>query len=386
MSEYKVITGNHAASYGARDSRSEVIAAYPITPQTQVVELLSEFCADGTLDAKFIKVESEHSAMAACIGASAAGARAFTATSAHGLALMHEMLHWAANGRHPVVMANINRAMGPPWSIWTDQNDSLAQRDTGWLQFYCHNNQEVYDTCIIAFKICEQEQVLLPGMLVLDAFILSHTYEPVEMPDQEKIDEFLPPFDPPYKMDLEDPRAFGALTTPEWYMELRYKIEKAHERALQVARDVEAEFTKTFGREYGIIEFYKCEGAEEVILIAGSTASTAKDAVDIMRRNGRKIGLARIKLFRPFPNEEIRDLASKVNKMIVIDRNISFGNQGIFFNEIKACLCNEKNKPPVYGFIAGLGGRDMKIEDITGIVEQADTCDIEDILWWGVKI
>ncbi len=384
MSTVKVISGNHAASYGARDSRAQVVAAYPITPQTQVVELLSEFCADGTMDAKFIKVESEHSAMAACIGASAAGARAYTATSAHGLALMHEMLHWAANGRHPVVMANINRAMGPPWSIWTDQNDSLAQRDTGWLQFYCENNQEVYDTTVIAFKICEQ--VFLPGMLVLDAFILSHTYEPVAMPDQELIDEFLPPFDPPYKMDLEDPRAFGALTTPEWYMELRYLIEEAHEKARKIARKVEAEFAVTFGREYGVVEFYRCEDAEEVIVIAGSTASTAKDAVDIMRRNGRKIGLARLKLFRPFPNEEIRDLASKVNKIIVIDRNISFGNQGIFFNEIKACLYNQKNTPPVYGFIAGLGGRDMKIEDITGIVEQADTCNIEEILWWGVKL
>lgn len=380
----KVISGNHAASYGARDSRAEVIAAYPITPQTQVVELLSEFCADGTLDAKFIKVESEHSAMAACIGGSAAGARAYTATSAHGLALMHEMLHWAANGRHPVVMANINRAMGPPWSIWTDQNDSLAQRDTGWLQFYCESNQEVYDTTIIAFKICEK--VLLPGMLVMDAFILSHTYEPVAMPDQEVIDAFLPPFDPEYKMDLKDPHAFGALTTPEWYMELRYLIQEAHEKALKIAREVEAEFAETFGRSYGVVEFYRCDDAEEVIVIAGSTASTTKDAIDIMRNQGRKIGLARLKLFRPFPNEEIRDLASKVNKIIVIDRNISFGNQGIFFNEIKASLCNQKNKPPVYGFIAGLGGRDMKIEDITGIVEQADTCDIEDILWWGVKL
>lgn len=384
MSTVKVISGNHAASYGARDSRAEVIAAYPITPQTQVVELLSEFCADGTLDAKFIKVESEHSVMAACIGASAAGARAYTATSAHGLALMHEMLHWAANGRHPVVMANINRAMGPPWSIWTDQNDSLAQRDTGWLQFYCESNQEVYDTTMIAFKICEQ--VLLPGMLVMDAFILSHTYEPVEMPDQEEIDEFLPPFNPPYKMDLDDPHAFGALTTPEWYMELRYLIQEAHEKALKTARNVEAEFAKTFGRSYSVVEFYRCDDAEEAIVIAGSTASTAKDAVDIMRNQGRKIGLARVKLFRPFPNEEIRKLASKVNKLIVIDRNISFGNQGIFFNEIKACLCNEKNKPPVYGFIAGLGGRDMKIDDITGIVEQADTCTLEEILWWGVKL
>ncbi len=384
MSTVKVITGNHAVSYGARDARSEVIAAYPITPQTQIVELLSEFCADGSLKAKFIKVESEHSAMAACIGASAAGARAFTATSAHGLALMHEMLHWAANGRHPVVMANVNRAMGPPWSIWTDQNDSLAQRDTGWLQFYCESNQEVYDSVIIAFKICEK--VLLPGLVVLDAFILSHTYEPVDMPDQELIDEFLPPFDPPYKMDLEDPRAFGALTTPEWYMELRYLIQEAHEKAMVLTREVEKEFGKTFGRVYTPVEFYRCDDAEEVIVIAGSTAATVKEAVDIMRKTGRKIGLARLRLFRPFPNDEIRELAKKFNKIIVIDRNISFGNQGIFFNEIKASLYHEKKKPPVYGFIAGLGGRDVNIDDITGIVNKADTSDVEEILWWGVKL
>ncbi len=383
MSTVRVITGNHAVSYGARDSRSEVIAAYPITPQTQIVELLSEFCADGSLKAKFIKVESEHSAMAACIGASAAGARAFTATSSHGLALMHEMLHWAANGRHPVVMANVNRAMGPPWSIWTDQNDSLAQRDTGWLQFYCESNQEVYDTVMIAFKICEK--VLLPGLVVLDAFILSHTYEPVDMPDQELIDEFLPPFNPRYKMDLDDPHAFGALTTPEWYMELRYLIQEAHEQALVYTREVEKEFAETFGRTYETVEFYRCEDAEEVIVIAGSTAATTKEAVDIMRKKGRKIGVVRLRLFRPFPNEEIRRL-QKFNKVIVIDRNVSFGNQGIFYNEIKASLYHEKNKPPLYGFVAGLGGRDMTIDDIVGIVEMADTRAVGEILWWGVKL
>lgn len=383
MSTVRVITGNHAVSYGARDSRSEVIAAYPITPQTQIVELLSEFCADGSLKAKFIKVESEHSAMAACIGASAAGARAFTATSAHGLALMHEMLQWAANGRHPVVMANVNRAMGPPWSIWTDQNDSLAQRDTGWLQFYCESNQEVYDTVMIAFKICEK--VLLPGLVVLDAFILSHTYEPVDMPEQELIDEFLPPFNPRYKMDLEDPHAFGALTTPEWYMELRYLIQEAHEQALVYTREVEKEFAETFGRTYETVEFYRCEDAEEVIVIAGSTAATTKEAVDIMRKKGRKIGVVRVRLFRPFPNEEIRRL-QKFNKVIVIDRNVSFGNQGIFYNEIKASLYHEKNRPPLYGFVAGLGGRDMTIDDIVGIAKMADTCAVGEILWWGVKL
>lgn len=218
----KVITGNHAVSFGAQLSRVQVISAYPITPQTQIVELLSEFCASGKLKAKFIKVESEHSAMAACVAASQTGTRAFTATSAHGLALMHEVLHWAAGARLPIVMAEVNRAMGPGWSVWTDQNDSLSQRDTGWLQFYCESNQEVLDTCLIAFRVAEQ--ISMPVMFVLDAFVLSHTSEAVDIPDQELADKFLPPFQPEWKLDLADPRAFGGLSNPDHYYELRYKM------------------------------------------------------------------------------------------------------------------------------------------------------------------
>ncbi|MCK4472423.1 MAG: pyruvate ferredoxin oxidoreductase, partial [Anaerolineae bacterium] len=251
----KVIMGNHAVSYGAKLARSQVIAAYPITPQTQIVEMLSDLCANGLLDAKFIKVESEHSAMAACIGASSAGARAFTATSSQGLALMHELLHWAAGARLPIVMANVNRAMGPGWSIWTEQTDSLAQRDTGWLQFYCESNQEVLDTVIQAFKIAER--VLLPTMLVLDAFVLSHTQEPVDIPDQELVDEYLPPYRARYKLDTRDPHAFNGLVTPAHYMELRYKMQKAMEEAVEVARQVDEEFREVFGHSYGLVEKYR---------------------------------------------------------------------------------------------------------------------------------
>jgi len=209
----KVIIGNHALSYGAMLSRAQVIAAYPITPQTEVIELLSEMCANGELDAKFIKVESEHSAMTACVGASATGVRTFTATSAQGLALMHEVLHWAVGARTPVVMGNINRAMAPPWTIWTEQTDSLSQRDTGWMQIYCQNNQEVLDSVIQAYKVAEQ--VKLPAMVILAAFVLSHTSETVEMPEQEKVDEFLPPYELEYKIDPDDPHAFGGLTGPD---------------------------------------------------------------------------------------------------------------------------------------------------------------------------
>ena len=218
----QVISGNHAVSYGVMLARAQVISAYPITPQTQIVEMLSELCASGQLKAKFIKVESEHSAMAACIGASITGARTFTATSSQGLALMHELIHWAANARLPIVLADVNRAMGPGWSIWTDQNDSLSQRDTGWLQFYCESNQEVIDTIIQAFKIAET--VYLPVMVVLDAFFLSHTSEPVEIPPVKLVDKYLPSFKPDIKMDIKSSHAFGGVTTPEYNFALKYKF------------------------------------------------------------------------------------------------------------------------------------------------------------------
>jgi len=384
----KVIYGNHAVSYGARDARAEVIAAYPITPQTQIVELLSEFCASGELKAKFIKVESEHSAMAACVGASATGARAFTATSSQGLALMHEMLHWASNARHPIVMANVNRAMGPPWNIWTDQNDSIAQRDTGWLQFYCSTNQEVYDTTLMTFKICENDKVLLPGMLVLGAFVLSHTSEVVDMPPQEEIDEFLPPYKAKYKLDLDDPRAFGSLMFPDWYYELKYKQHTSMEEALKVIEKVGKEFGEHFGRYYSLVEEYRIEEAEILLIVSGTIAQTSKEAVDILRKEGMKIGLVRMRTFRPFPKEKIRKITSKVNTLIVIDRDISFGSEGVFFTETKACLYNEKDRPMIYGIIIGLGGRDVTVEDIMKIAKKGKEgkFKINEINWWGVKL
>jgi len=381
----KVIMGNHAVSYGAKLARSQVIAAYPITPQTHIVEMLSEFCADGLLDAKFIKVESEHSAMAACIGASSAGARAFTATSGHGLALMHEMLHWATGARLPIVMANVNRAMGPGWSIWTEQTDSLAQRDTGWLQFYCESNQEVLDSVIQAFKIAEQ--VLLPTMLVLDAFVLSHTQEPVDIPDQELVDSYLPPYRARYKLDTSDPHAFGSLVAPPHYMELRYKIQKAMEGAVEVARQVDREFGEVFGRSYGLVEKYHLEDAEVVLVTSATITSTARVVVDELRQEGHKIGLLKMRLFRPFPAEDVREALAGAGKVAVIDRNISFGHGGIFAEEIKSALYNGSHRPPIFGFIIGLGGRDVTPASIRGIAEYAFEHDAPEteIIWREVK-
>jgi pyruvate/2-oxoacid:ferredoxin oxidoreductase alpha subunit len=380
----KVIAGNHAASYGAMLSRSEVIAAYPITPQTQIVELLSEMCASKRVNAEFIKVESEHSAMAACIGASAAGARAFTATSAQGLALMHELLHWAAGARLPIVLANVNRAMASPWSIWTDQNDSLSQRDTGWLQFYCESNQEVLDTVIQAFKI--SEKVMLPSMLVLDAFVLSHTFEPVDIPEQKTVDEYLPPYEAPSKIDIDNPHAYGGLAFPDVYFELRYKIQKAMQDALQVIAAAGDEFGQSFGRSYGLLEPVMCDDAEIILVTSGTVSSTTRHVVEEMRAQGQKVGMLKVRVFRPFPANEIRRILSRSRKVAVIDRNISFGHGGIFASEIRSIMYGTDGIP-IFPFVAGLGGRDITPDTIREIVALTarDERPKEDVIWVGLK-
>jgi len=382
----KVIMGNHALSYGAMLGRAQVIAAYPITPQTQVVELLSEMCADGTLDAKFIKVESEHSAMAACIGSSLAGARTFTATSSQGLTLMHELLHWASGGRLPVVMGNINRAMAPGWSIWSDQNDSLSQRDTGWIQFYCSSNQEVLDTVIQAFKV--SEKLLIPSMIVLDAFTLSHTYEVVDVPEQDKVDEFLPPFKPQIRITPKDPHAFGGLTSPEHYFELRYKLQKDMEKAPALIEKTGKEYENLFGRYLGLVEEHRCDDAELILVTSGTMGYTAKVAVDELRDEGIKAGNLRIKVFRPFPFETVRNIIKHAQKVAVVDRNISYGHHGIFYQEVKSAFYGQNGDLPLFGFIAGLGGRDITPSTFKEIAHYALDKDKpeEEIVWIGVKI
>jgi pyruvate/2-oxoacid:ferredoxin oxidoreductase alpha subunit len=367
-------------------SRCQVIPAYPITPQTEVVSFLSELCADKKLDAQFVKVESEHSAMAAAIGASAVGARTFTATSAQGLALMHEMIHWAVGARTPVVLGNINRAMGPPWTIWTEQNDSLSQRDTGILQIYCESCQEVLDSVIQAYKVAEK--VLLPAMIILDAFVLSHTSEVVDFPDQDKVDRFLPPYNPEYRVHPSDPHTFGGLTAPDRYYELRYKIEQAMEQTKGLIEETGKEFEETFGRYYGLVESYKLEDAEIVIVTSATIAGTSRVAVDMLREKGEKVGLLRIRVFRPFPIEKVQALLGKAKKVVVIDRNISFGHSGIFFAELKSALYNEPHHPPIMGYIAGLGGRDVTPETIIEIFEDASKKDRPEapIIWIGAKL
>jgi len=383
----KVIMGNHAVSCGVQLARAEVISAYPITPQTQIVEELSEMCAEGRLDARFIKVESEHSAMAACLGASATGARTFTATSSQGLALMHELLHWASLGRLPVVMADINRAMAPGWNIWTDQNDSLSQRDTGWIQLYCETNQEVLDTTIQGFKLAES--VNLPVMIILDAFYLSHTAEPVDIPAQEEIDEFLQRREAKIKLDVRDPRAFGALVRPGDYMEMRKDQQDAMASAMICLDEVEKEWEDRFGRVYGGVEEYRAEGAELLLVTSGTITSTARHVVDQRRDNGEAIGLVKVKMFRPFPTERIRSVVRKAGKIAVLDRNVSPGHGGIFAEEIRSALYDVPldDRPVVFGYVLGLGGRDVTPETIDEIIDQTRNAaqpEQED-LWIGLK-
>jgi len=376
-----VIEGSHAVSYGVMLSRVQVVSAYPITPQTHIVEKLAELRANGELQAKFLTVESEHSAMASCIGASSVGVRTFTATSSQGLALMHELLHWAAGARLPIVMANVNRTLGAPWNIWSDQNDSLSQRDTGWLQFYCESSQEVVDTVIQAYKI--SEKVSLPSMVVLDAFYLSHTFEPVDIPDFERVDRFLPPFEPKYKLDPKDARSFSGLTPPDLLTEMRFQMQQAMEEAKSVILQIDEEYFNIFGRHYQLIEPYRCDDAELVLVTSGTVSSTARDVIDRYRDEGKEIGLLKIRTFRPFPSEEIKKAIKGVSKLAVIDRNISYGMGGIFAEEMKSVFCNEKIRPTVFSFIAGLGGRDITQQTISNVIEytlEQDQPKVE-ILW-----
>ena len=381
------MVGNHAVSWGAQLARAEVIAAYPITPQTQIVEELSEMCADGRLAARFIKVESEHSAMAACIGASAAGARAFTATSSQGLALMHEMLHWASNGRHPVVMANVNRALGPGWNIWADQTDSLAQRDTGWIQLYCETNQEVLDTTIMAFRLAEA--VDLPVMIVLDAFYLSHTAEPVDVPSQAAVDAVLPRRQPRFTLDVREPHSFGALVRPDSFMEMRWQLQEAMRRAEGVLEQIEDEWDRSFGRRYGAVESYRTDDADLLLVTSGTMTSTARYVVDELRGRGEAIGLVKVKMFRPFPSGRLRAALGGAARVAVLDRNLSAGRGGIFAEEIRAALYegNGGPRPAVFGYVVGLGGRDVTppvIEEIVDRTRRATRPERED-LWVGLR-
>lgn len=380
-----LLTGNYAASHAVKLAQAQVIAAYPITPQTQIIEKLAQMCAEGELNAQFINVESEHSAMAACIGAAATGARAFTATSSQGLAYMHELLHWASRSRLPIVMVNVNRALAPGWNVWADQNDSLSQRDTGWMQIYCKDNQEVLDAVLMSYKI--SEKVLLPTMINLDAFVLSHTSEVVDLPDQKQVTDFLPPYNASLKLDINDPHTFGTLCGPQYYTEFQYNIQKDMEAAVGVIQETMDEFEQTFGRKYQLIDEYKLDDAQTVIITTSTMSQTALIAADKLRENGEKVGVLRIRYLRPFSTDHLHQLLKGKKRAIVLDRNISFGASGIFYQEIKAALCNKPQTPQLIGYVLGLGGRDVRPETIIEIYNSAnETQGDNTVLWADTKI
>jgi pyruvate/2-oxoacid:ferredoxin oxidoreductase alpha subunit len=380
-----VLEGSHAVAEAVRLARVQVISAYPITPQTHIVERLSDFCADGSLNARFLRVESEHSALAALIGAASTGVRTFTATSSQGLALMHELLHWTSGARLPIVMAEVNRALAPGWNIWTDQTDSLSQRDTGWIQLYCETCQETLDTTLQGFRLAEM--VNLPVMVILDAFFLSHTHEPVDIPSQEAADRFLPSFQPKFELDTETPCALNQMVPPGFYMEMRRSIQSAMEAALDRFVDVEAELESVFGRRYGMVEPVQCEDADIILVTSGTITSTSRQLIEDLRARGEKVGLLKVKLFRPFPAEAIRKILGPVEKIAVIDRNFSFGAGGIFAQEIRAALCSLDKRPTVFGFIAGLGGRDVTLSVLEEIHQYAKnhTAPETESIWMGLR-
>ena len=385
-----VMKANEAAAWAAKLAKPKVIAAFPITPSTLVPEKISEFVANGELDAEFIKVESEHSAISACVGASAAGVRVFTATASQGLALMHEVLFIAAGMRLPIVVAIGNRSLSAPINIWNDWQDSISQRDTGWLQFYAENNQEALDLILAAFKVAENEKVLLPAMVGFDAFILTHTVEPVEIPDQEVVDEFLGEYKPKHAyLDPRSPISQGTLAFPAHYMETRYTVWEANENAKRVIDEVFAEFEKKFGRKYHKVEEYRTDDADIIFVTMGSLAGTVKEYVDHLREKGVKAGAAKLTVYRPFPTEEIREIAKKAKVLALLEKNITFSVGGALFQDFSRALVNVEDKPKIVDFILGLGGRDVTFGNLDEVTETAQKAmageEVDEVNWIGLR-
>jgi pyruvate ferredoxin oxidoreductase alpha subunit len=368
-----VVEGSYAVAHAVKVCKPNVISAYPITPQTHIVEDLAQFHADGEMNCEYINVESEFSAISALIGASAAGARTYSSTTSQGLALMHEALFNSSGMRLPIVMTVVNRALSAPINIWNDQQDSISQRDTGWIQLYAEDVQESADMTPQLYKLAEDEDVLLPAMSCMDGFILSHVYEPVILLEQSLTDEFLPSYDPEFVLDTKNPMSFGAFADPSTYTEFRYKQEKAMGVALKKIEEIANEFKDIYGRYYGgLIDGYVLDDAEIVIMAMGSVIGTIKDTIDELRGEGESVGLLKVRSFRPFPKEAIRKALKNAKIVITLDKNISVGkNEGALCTEVKACLCNTDNRVPVIGFMLGHGGRDIPMQMIKKIINKA---------------
>ncbi len=379
----KVIEASTAVALGVKLCNPAVIPMYPITPQTHIVERLADYINDGLLKSEMIHVESEHSAISAALGSEATGVRTFTATASQGLALMHEILFVVAGMRLPVVMAVANRALSAPINIWNDQQDSISERDTGWIQLYVESAQEALDTIIQAYKIAENRKVLLPVMVCLDGFTLSHVYEPVDIPEKKDVDKFLPKYNPLFKLNPEKPVTMGPIGFPNTYMEFRKATHEAMLNAIDIIKNANNDFKKSFNRSYGngLIETYKINDAEYAVATMGTACSTTRIVVDELRKQGKKVGLIKIKSFRPFPKQEIISCCQNIKGIAVIDRNISLGNEGALLTEFKSAFYNQNKKPIINGFIAGLGGRDITPDHIkTAFKKVENSNDIEWLL------
>ncbi len=372
--EVKSMTGNDAASYAALYAKPKVIAAYPITPQTTIVEKLSQYVEEGILDAEFVIVESEHSALAACMGAAWSGVRTFTATSSQGLLYMAENVFWSGYGRLPIIMPVVNRCLAPGWNIWPDFQDSMAFRDAGWIQIYTKNNQEVFDTTLQAFRITESKEIALPSMPCLDGFIISHTTGQVALPNAEDSYEFVGDYDDPIiELDVDNPWAYGAMTGPDQYSKNRRDLMAAMERAKTKIVDVHKEFEERFGRSYGngLVEPYGEDVADLTIVSMGTIGDETHEAVDRLNEEGMSVNALRVRTFRPFPTSDIVEFAKKNHKLLVIDRSVSFGNDGQLRIEVDSALKRNNVDTPVIGKIMGLGGEDVPYTAIMNAVKKA---------------
>ncbi len=392
-------SGNVAAANGVKLAKVQVVAAYPITPQTPLTEKLSEFVDAGEMDAQYIPVESEHSALAVCIAASSAGSRTFTATSANGLLYMNEQLHWAAGARLPIVMCVVNRGIGAPWTVWNDHQDAISQRDTGWIQVYCSDHQQIIDTVLKAFYLAETVNV--PVMVCYDGYILSHTYMPFDIPTQADVDKFLPPFKPAYALNPGQPANLNTVTLPDirpdvrgnmapGYMEIRHNLHTDMRNAIDVMADINKKFENVFGRNGNpYIEEYKCDDAEFVAICLGSLSYHLRDVVDILREEGISVGVMGLRLYRPFPDQAVRDALSARKGVIVFEKALSYGNQGALYADIKSALYAAENQPTVHNYILGLGGREIKtdqlVECLRNSCTQPETID-DTPQWIGLKL
>jgi len=387
-----MLTGNYAAAYGAKLARVDVIPVYPITPQTPILEKIIALIGEGELDAEYLPMESEHSVMAAAIAAEATGVRAFTSSTSQGLAYMHENLYVASGLRLPIVMAIPNRPIGPPQHLIGDHSDSLDQRDTGWIQYYVENAQEVVDTVVQAFKVAEHRDVLLPAMVCYEGFTISHFLEPVELPDQEMVDKFLPPYVPSHVvLDPDNVMRLHVLTTDAYFMEYKYQLQEAMNNSKAVIKSVDEEFGIQTGRSYGgLLQPYLMEDAKIAIVSMGSLAGLSRKAVDLLRSEGISAGCLKLRVFRPFPEEELRAQLANVKIVVVFDRAVSAGMGGIMYAEVAGSIFNLPTKPAMFNYVIGMGGRDIALADIANLVKEASIRTrqgviMEPIRWVGVR-